>query len=134
MGLQNSFDWRGVAASAASGGIGALVGHALVQGNAFADFGAGASLARASVTGLAAGSVAAIARGGKISIQQVATDAFGNAIGDYLARSSTSGGVASANARESGGWAETSRDENIASMLRSANASAAAQEDRKSVV
>jgi hypothetical protein len=38
-----------------------------------------------AVTGLAAGTAAAVMRGGKIAIQQVATDAFGNALGSGLA-------------------------------------------------
>jgi hypothetical protein len=37
------------------------------------------------VTGLVAGTAAAVMRGGRIAIQQVATDAFGNALGSSLA-------------------------------------------------
>ncbi len=91
-GLQKSFDWRGVAASAAGAGIGQSVGGALKN----TDFGFGQfgnQLARGTLTGLAAGTTAAVMRGGRIAVQQIATDAFGNALGESLASagSSTSG-------------------------------------------
>jgi hypothetical protein len=41
------------------------------------------------VTSFAAGTAAAVARGGKVAIQQVAVDAFGNALGSSLAIAST---------------------------------------------
>jgi A nuclease family of the HNH/ENDO VII superfamily with conserved AHH len=73
-GLQNSFDWRGVAASAVGAGVGYGVGQALsgVDINPY--------VAR-TVTSFAAGTAAALARGGKVGITQVAVDAFGNALG-----------------------------------------------------
>jgi len=81
-GLQSSFSWRGVAASAA----GAVAGH--VAGKLLGDVVDTASWdpwAKEMVTrtgaGLAAGTVASIAQGGRVSVQQVATDAFGNALG-----------------------------------------------------
>jgi hypothetical protein len=81
-GLQSSFSWRGVAASAA----GAVAGH--VAGNLLGDAVGTASWdpwAKEMVTrtgaGLAAGTVASIAQGGRVNMQQVATDAFGNALG-----------------------------------------------------
>lgn len=76
-GLQKSFDWRGVAASAVGGGVGVAVSGPLT--GALGDF--GGRLA----TGLVAGTAAAVARGGKVAIQQVAVDAFGNALGSSLA-------------------------------------------------
>jgi hypothetical protein len=81
-GLQSSFSWRGVAASAA----GAVAGH--VAGKLLGDVVDTASWdpwAKEMVTrtgaGLAAGTAASIAQGGRVSMQQVATDAFGNALG-----------------------------------------------------
>jgi hypothetical protein len=76
-GLQKKFDWKGVAASAAGGFAGAEVGARLPEGlDPF--------LGRV-VTGFAAGTAAAVARGGRVAIQQVAVDAFGNALGSSLA-------------------------------------------------
>lgn len=42
------------------------------------------NFAARAVTGLAAGSAVAVLRGGRVSVQQIATDAFGNAIGQGL--------------------------------------------------
>ncbi len=63
-----------MAASAVGAGVGQAVGGQL--GNSF-----GGRLA----TGLIAGTAAAVARGGKVAIQQVAMDAFGNVLGSSLA-------------------------------------------------
>lgn len=79
-GLQKKFDWKGVAASAAGGFAGAAVGARLPESlNPFVG---------RVVSGFAAGTAAAIARGGKVAIQQVAVDAFGNALGQSLAAGS----------------------------------------------
>ncbi len=76
-GLQKKFDWKGVAASAAGGFAGAAVNARLPEGlDPF--------LGRV-VSGFAAGTAAAVARGGRVAIQQVAVDAFGNAIGGAIA-------------------------------------------------
>jgi YD repeat-containing protein len=85
LGLQRKFDWRGVAASAIGAGVGEVVGAHLngIWGASWS----GALAARA-VTGLVAGSAVAIARGGKVEIQQVAVDAFGNALGQSLGSAS----------------------------------------------
>ncbi len=80
-GLQDRFDWRGVAASAVGAGVGQAVGAQL--GNGF-----GGRLS----TGLIAGTAAAVMRGGKVAIQQVAVDAFGNALGESLAGSMSGAG------------------------------------------
>ncbi|HEX7888956.1 MAG TPA: LysM peptidoglycan-binding domain-containing protein [Ramlibacter sp.] len=95
VGLQDRFDWRGVAAS----GLGAAVGHAvgqalgpqtdaagnLVRPAMFHELGREAGTAlRSTVAGLTAGVTAAAARGGKVAIKQIATDAFGNALGQGL--------------------------------------------------
>lgn len=105
-GLQSSFNWKSVAASAVGAGVGAAVGQALggdylpagqagpVRPGAFSGLGDfGERLARGTVSGFAAGVATAAMRGGKVAVQQIATDAFGNVIGDALARSSVSGGA-----------------------------------------
>lgn len=93
LGLQKRFDWRGVAAS----GVGAAVGQAMH--NAAGEHlltGTVEGLAKAAVIGLVAGVAAAAARGGRVVVQQIATDAFGNALGQSLA--SVSSGVPTAQA------------------------------------
>lgn len=84
-GLQDRFDWRGVAASAAGAAAGSAAGSAL-QGATWLDgLGqTGAAWARGTLSGMAAGMTAAVARGGRVSIQQVAVDAFGNALGQQM--------------------------------------------------
>ncbi|WP_141753345.1 DUF4214 domain-containing protein, partial [Duganella sp. HH101] len=77
-GLQPSFSWSNVAASA----VGSMAGSAAGYGAASV-FGAG--LATATTSGFAAGVVASALRGGKINAAQIATDAFGNALGSSLA-------------------------------------------------
>ena len=97
-GLQQSFSWRSVAASAVGAGVGAAVGDALggnylpadqagpVRPEAFSGLGGfGSAVARGTVSGFAAGLATSALRGGKISVTQVATDAFGNALGDSIA-------------------------------------------------
>jgi hypothetical protein len=86
-GMQQRFDWRGVAAAYVGTAAGRAVGSALELptdgsrgGLESADF-----LLKSTLKGLAAGVVAAIARGGRVVIQQVAVDSFGNAIGESLA-------------------------------------------------
>ena len=86
-GLQKSFDWRGVAASAVGAGVGQMVGGALGldNPNVVRGMSPGQLFGARLATGLAAGAAAAVARGGKVEIQQVAVDAFGNALGESLA-------------------------------------------------
>ncbi len=88
MGLQSKFDWRGVAASAVGAGVGMAVSEGLgltVNGQASAALQGGQQLAARALSGFAAGTAAALMRGGKVAIQQVATDAFGNALGESIA-------------------------------------------------
>ncbi|GKS92667.1 LysM peptidoglycan-binding domain-containing protein [Acidovorax sp. SUPP2539] len=89
-GLQQRFDWKSVAAGAVGAGVGASVGQALQSANAFSSLGGGfgTDLARGAVSGFAGGMVTAVMRGGRVSVQQVATDAFGNALGQSLAAGS----------------------------------------------
>lgn len=79
-GLQDRFEWRGVAAAAAGSYVGAQVGGALKGLNLDA-------LTKATLTGFAAGLTAGVARGGKIVVQQIAVDAFGNALGNRIVES-----------------------------------------------
>jgi hypothetical protein len=74
VGSQDHFEWKKVAASAVGGGVGGYLNDT----GAFAEYGdLGGRIARAGVTGLAT----AAAGGGKIEVQVVAADAFGNALG-----------------------------------------------------
>ncbi|RYH45204.1 MAG: hypothetical protein EON54_16790 [Alcaligenaceae bacterium] len=84
-GLQRSFDWRGVAASAVGAGVGNELAPAM--GDAFGTSAVGQFGARVA-TSLLAGTAAAAMRGGKVAVQQVAVDAFGNALGSSLAEAS----------------------------------------------
>ncbi|HZV64534.1 MAG TPA: hypothetical protein VFG03_06465, partial [Telluria sp.] len=100
-GLQHSFDWRGVASAGAGAAVGSAVGKALEGGDlltqAFGD-GAARNIAAASISGFTAGTTTAVLRGGRVSVQQIATDAFGNALGQSLAMSMQPGSKASVDA------------------------------------
>ncbi|MES2786560.1 MAG: LysM peptidoglycan-binding domain-containing protein, partial [Pseudomonadota bacterium] len=85
-GLQDKFNWKSVAASAAAAGVGQGMNAALSDAGSFNGLGTfSGHLARGTVSGFAAGTTAALMRGGKIAVQQVAVDAFGNALGYSLA-------------------------------------------------
>jgi YD repeat-containing protein len=88
-GLQKKFDWRGVAASAVGAGVAQEVASPMAR--AFERVPGGA-FAAAMATSLVAGSSAALVRGGRVAIQQVAIDAFGNALGSSLASAGSSAG------------------------------------------
>ena len=94
-GLQDQFSWKGVAAAAVGAGVSFGIGQALgadaplpegqqgpLRPAAFAQFGQAGDVLRSSLTGFAAGLATAAARGGRVSITQVATDAFGQALGE----------------------------------------------------
>ncbi len=89
LGWQPHFDWKSVAAGAVGAGVGATVGQALQSAGMFGSLGNGfaADLARGTVSGFAGGLTTAVMKGGRVSVQQVATDAFGNALGNSLASS-----------------------------------------------
>ena len=105
-GLQEKFNWRGVAASAAASYVSQSLSDAVLgeqmqgplrpgetlgrSGGWVGALGGGdiAKIAGSTVLGVASGATAAIARGGKFTIQQVAVDAFGNALGESLASQS----------------------------------------------
>ena len=95
-GLQGSFEWRNVAASAVGAAVGARTNEYLGANNALAGVFKDSDLARGSAVGFAAGIATAVARGGKIEIARIATDAFGNALGNSLAENT--GGASKAKA------------------------------------
>ncbi|WP_256081313.1 DUF4214 domain-containing protein [Massilia sp. YIM B04103] len=84
-GLQHGFDWRGVAASAAGALASQAVGQYLQGDSVIAKLVKGNELATRTLGDFASGTAAAIARGGKIDVVRIATDAFGNALGSSLA-------------------------------------------------
>lgn len=99
-GLQERFDWKSVAASAIGAGVGWGVGQALgpqtlpsgeVRPAAFSEYGRAGDVLRSGLTGFAAGLATSAARGGKVSITQIAVDAFGNALGTSFADYARSG-------------------------------------------
>jgi hypothetical protein len=102
-GLQDKFNWAGVAASAVGAGVGQAVGSAMAgdampfdgvgpaRPAAFADMGVAGSVLRGGISAFAGGLTTAVMRGGKISVAQIAVDSFGNAIGSSLANANSSG-------------------------------------------
>ncbi|WCM95108.1 LysM peptidoglycan-binding domain-containing protein [Acidovorax sp. NCPPB 2350] len=92
-GLQDHFDWRGVVASAAGAGVGWGMNNALgltdTNGMRIAQPISPELIAKASLSGLAAGLTTAVAKGGRINVQQVAIDAFGNALGSSIAEAAS---------------------------------------------
>jgi hypothetical protein len=85
-GVQKSFDWRGVAASAVGAGVSGVVNSALNSLGAFGDLGKfGTALARGTVSGFAGGLTTGALHAGRISVQQIAIDSFGNALGSSIA-------------------------------------------------
>jgi YD repeat-containing protein len=84
-GLQSSFSWQGVAASALGSGVGWMAGDTLgMQTQQFGKAGFGERLLKTTLSGLAAATTTALARGGRVAVQQVAVDVFGNALGNGL--------------------------------------------------
>ncbi|MDD5336390.1 MAG: LysM domain-containing protein, partial [Rhodoferax sp.] len=86
-GLQPSFDWTSVAASAVGAGVGYGMSEGLgltsngISTNAFSGFD---KFSRVVFSGVVATTASAVAGGGRVSIQQIAVDAFGNALGGSL--------------------------------------------------
>jgi hypothetical protein len=87
-GLQESFSWKGVAAAAVGAGVGGAV-RAEIGGQLGEGF--GAKLMTGVLAGMAAGVAVGALRGGRFSMQQVAVDAFGNALGDSIVANSQPG-------------------------------------------
>lgn len=80
-GLQSSFSWRSVAASAVSVGVSQGLNSAMGYNPSATGIDFGKSL----VSGIGGGFVGQVARGGKVSAATLAADAFGNALGDSIA-------------------------------------------------
>jgi len=80
-GLQHSFSWRDVAASAAGGGVAAVVQGAVGPklGGSFLG-----TVATKTLTGFSAGVTQKVVSGGKIDYASIAADAFGNALGNAI--------------------------------------------------
>jgi len=80
-GLQQKFDWRGVAASAAAGYVSASLGQGPLKSMD--------SFSRSLATGMAGGIVSAAVRGGSLSraLPGIVTDVIGSTIGNELAES-----------------------------------------------
>ncbi len=90
-GQLQKFDWKGVVASAAGAGIGSAAGRAMgiaTQGLELDGFTQG--VVNGTAAGIAGGVTSALLSGGRISSTQIATDAFGSAIGSSLADQSQS--------------------------------------------
>ncbi|MDP9992345.1 YD repeat-containing protein [Variovorax boronicumulans] len=81
-GLQSSFNWKGVAASAVGAGVGAAVSGPASSLFGTSDLG---QFATRFASGLVGGLTTAVLKGGRVNVTQVATDAFGNALGDSIA-------------------------------------------------
>ncbi|WP_256082115.1 DUF4214 domain-containing protein [Massilia sp. YIM B04103] len=86
-GLQSGFNWRSVAVAGVGAAVSTSVNEELglnVNGREVAGLNPVDKLFKQTMSGLASGTAAAIARGGKISVTQIATDAFGNALGNSI--------------------------------------------------
>ncbi|WP_454056445.1 LysM peptidoglycan-binding domain-containing protein [Cupriavidus sp. Marseille-Q8015] len=93
-GLQQKFDWRGVAASAAAAGVSAEVSSRLSKSEGFADaFGSNSGRAAQIISGAASGITSQVVRGGRIHAALIAADVFGNALGSALASQNSSVGL-----------------------------------------
>lgn len=90
-GLQDHFNWAGVAAAGIGAGVGSYVGKelGLPADGSRGNMNAGEFLGKSIVKAFAAGAATAVARGGRIAVQQVAIDAFGNALGESIASASS---------------------------------------------
>ena len=88
-GLQSSFNWKGVAASAAGAAVGSAVGDALQSSGTLDGLGKHAAIAIRTMSGIAGGLTAASTRGGRVAVSQVAIDAFGNALGQGIVDAAT---------------------------------------------
>lgn len=88
-GLQDRFSWKSVAASAVSAGISQGLNAAMdyYPGQSGAQFDLGKSL----ISGLGGSLAGQVARGGRVNAATLASDAFGNVLGDSISTSSTSG-------------------------------------------
>lgn len=89
VGLQDKFNWKGVAAAGVGAGVSLGLGHILPR--AATPFG---GLLRETAIGFASGVAKQAVYGGKINFANIAADAFGNALGSSLAYSAMAGNSA----------------------------------------
>ncbi|RKP48432.1 LysM peptidoglycan-binding domain-containing protein [Trinickia fusca] len=83
-GLQHSFNWVGVAAAAAGAAVGGEVADGL-KGSAFVNaLGSAGSTVSQTLQGIASGTTVSLVQGGRVNLEQVAADSFGNALGQDL--------------------------------------------------
>jgi YD repeat-containing protein len=90
-GLQSSFNWKGVAAAAVGSGVGWKANDLLgmtSMGERVPGLDFGTKLVGGTLSGIAAGAAVAALNGGRVSVRQVATDAFGNTLGSSLTEAS----------------------------------------------
>jgi len=92
-GLQSSFSWKSVAISALSAGAAKGMNAAMGYDPMTQGFDLGKSL----VSGVGASVMVSAARGGRFDTAQIATDAFGNIIGDSLAWANSSANPSGSN-------------------------------------
>ncbi|CAM3573404.1 hypothetical protein BOSP111201_13130 [Bordetella sputigena] len=85
VGAQSRFSWAGVAAAAVGAGVGSNVRTDL--GSRFGD-----NLTSRFASAVAAGTTVSVLSGGKVNAIQVATDAFGNALGNSVVDQLSLGG------------------------------------------
>lgn len=85
-GLQKSFNWVGVAAAAASAGIGREMDEALGVTAIGFDATSAEGFAKNALSGAVSGIASSVVRGGKVDVVDIAADAFGNALGDSIAQ------------------------------------------------
>jgi YD repeat-containing protein len=99
-GLQKSFSWTGVAAAAAGSMMSAGVSAA--SSDALSNSGLDSTtqkLVAGTLAGIAGSATVSMMRGGRVNMQQIAADAFGNALGSSIADAMSSPDQTGANAR-----------------------------------
>lgn len=92
-GLQDHFNWMGVAAAAVGAGVGDAVAKT-VSGSISDSISNpnAAKVVTGALAGFASGATVAMMKGGRVSAQQIAADAFGNALGQGIVDASLDAG------------------------------------------
>jgi hypothetical protein len=118
-GLQDQFNWAGVAASAVGAAVGGATGQAVgsaVSGPTLDPF--IQKLITGTAAGIVAGGTTALMRGGRVSMQQIATDAFGNALGQGLVDAASGPGYSAQEVFRQGEIGERNATESIGGAQR----------------
>ncbi|MET3448207.1 LysM peptidoglycan-binding domain-containing protein [Ralstonia sp. 1138] len=90
VGLQKQFSWQQVAGAAAGAGLAYEAGDVFAKSDVAGSMGATtARVVGGALSGFVGGVTTSLMRGGRITATQVATDAFGNALGASLAQASS---------------------------------------------